>query len=155
MSHPSNHRVHPYLAKLTIYHYSGVPIVEATESPTKGDDSRAKREAATADALAKAKAMVEAENAKKTTGDEAERKHEDADAEANRKKDPQARSSTEVDDVATAGGWMDKARPRTDASRKRGRDEVEAGQQEEAALPEAKRVDTKEVEGDGKKSEKS
>lgn len=142
------------IAELTIHVYSGVPIVEATQSPTNDDSSRAKREAATADALAKAKAMVEAENTK-TTSDKAETKQVNGDAEANGKLDLEANTAAEDADVTTTGGAMEKAKSSSNTGKKRGREEVEAEAQEAGDLPEAKRVNTEVKEGDGKQSMES
>jgi hypothetical protein len=116
--------------------------VEVTEAP-KEDTSRAKREAATADALAKAKAIVEAESAKKRQESEVETKAEDQeavvrkdDADASQRKEPEVKS--EVDGSAEAVEGKSAAPA---ASKKRGRDEAE-----DRDMREVKRVDSK-VEG--------
>lgn len=141
------------IAKLTIYIYSGVPIVEATQSPTKDDSARAKREAATADALAKAKAMVEAENTK-TISDKVETDNANIDAEARGKTDLEANTTAEDGDVTATVGAIGKAGS-TNGSKKRGREEVEAEAREADDLPEAKRVNTEVKEDDGKQSMES
>jgi hypothetical protein len=135
----------------TAYHlsnriFSGVPLVETTQTP-KEDNSRAKREAATADALAKAKAMVEAENAKKVKPEaeaEAETKQEDAEPGSKEGAELKAQVDVAVEADSNVG------KPASPASRKRGRDETEDGD----LLPEAKRVDSK-VEGAGQESMES
>lgn len=121
--------------------HSGVPIVETTETSSKDDKStQAKREAATADALAKAKAMVEAENAKAEP--EVERKQDNDGGDEAVEEKVEAKVQTEVPG-ATNDGAAEKPES-SSPSKKRGRDETE----DEGGLPEAKRVDSKvEVEG--------
>ena len=125
--------------------YSGVPIVESTEeSPHDKNNSRAKREAATADALAKAKAMVEAENAR-TNKLEAESKQQATDVDL--KVATEGKTDTETKGPTDA--VVEK--PEHSAGKKRGRDETE----EDGDLPAAKRTDSKAEEEGGQESMES
>lgn len=124
-----------------------MPIIETTsDEPTKptddADSSRAKREAATADALAKAKAMVQAENAKQEALKAAEPKT-DPDAVKTEEKPDLKQEVVKPDpgrlDDASADPVVGvKAEP---GKKKRGRDEEDTVGA--SLLPDAKRVDSK------------
>jgi hypothetical protein len=118
----------------------GVPVVGTSDAKTDNSpDSKAKREAATADALAKAKAMVEAEQKKSIKSEtEAETKQSvDKDDVATAQETKLAEPDTKTSAPAIKGEESGEA-----YSKKRAR-EGEQEEESDSAPPKAKKVDIK------------
>jgi len=109
--------------------FRGLPIVRATEDKTA--ENKAKRENATSDALAKAKAMVDAENKKQAE------KQGGADTVGNSEHEGRTNTRTKAADVVPESA---KAETEEVASKKRGRDDINGDGERQA-----KRVDKSEA----------
>ena len=78
----------------------GIPVIKETE---EGEDNKFKRDAQRADAIAKAKAMVDAENAKQKTVDDVEATEQNGEADVKKDEAKTVADSIKADVEATTG----------------------------------------------------